>query len=150
MTVALFSHILHPHPEVPIKISLNEPLLGAVLISPWLNFSVDDPLALEKENTDYVSAKVGTRWSNAFLGSSPKDNYNQPSMAEASWFEGLEGIVKDILVEAGGGEMMVNGINEVVKSLRGAHKNITYLVTVSRPTLEGDATLTPLLAQCCP
>jgi len=107
-----------------------------VLVSPWLNFSVDDPLAIEKESTDYVSAKVGTRWSNAFLGSSPKDNYNQPSMAESSWFEGLDGIVKDILVEAGGGEMMVNGINEVVKSLKGAHKNVSYFVTVSKLTFE--------------
>lgn len=136
MAVALLSHILHPHPQVPSKIELNEPFLGAVLVSPWLNFATDFPNAMAKEKTDYVSATVGKRWSEAFLGSSPKDNYNQPCMAEPSWFDGLESIVKDVLIEAGGGEMLIDGINEMAETLKRAHKNVMYLVTVSRLTSE--------------
>jgi len=106
---------------------------------------------MAKEKTDYVSATVGKRWSEAFLGSSPKDNYNQPCMAEPSWFDGLEGIVKDMLIEAGGGEMMIDGIDEMAETLKRAHKNVRYLVTVSRLTSEAMwVTLTQCSAECWP
>jgi hypothetical protein len=33
MALSLISHLLHPHSDVP-KVDLNEPLAGAILISP--------------------------------------------------------------------------------------------------------------------
>ena len=128
--MALLSHLLHPHPAVPSKISLDEPLLGAVLMSPWINFRTEDEAITANAKTDMVAPRAGTRWSNAFLGDAPRDNYNQPCLADASWFSGLESVVKDVLVWGGGGEILIAGINEMVDSLNKAHSRIDYVVEV--------------------
>ena len=133
--MSLLSHILHPHPKVPTKIALNEPLAGAVLISPWLNFRTADETITSNATSDIVAVPVGTRWSAAFLGDSPKDNYNQPSMADPSWFQGLESAVRDILIWGGGGEILIASIREVVETLKGAHKGVIYVEEVS-PSLK--------------
>lgn len=127
LAAGLLSHILHPHPQVPAKISLNEPLAGAVLISPWLNFRTADETITSNAKTDIVGGSVGSRWSKAFLGDSPKDNYNQPCIADASWFSGLESVVKDILIWGGGGEVCISAIREMVVAIKGAHKTTEYV-----------------------
>jgi len=129
--MSLLSHILHPHPQVPTKIVLDEPFAGAILISPWLNFRTADETITSNATSDLVAVPVGNRWSAAFLGNSPKDNYNQPSMADPSWFSGLESAVRDILIWGGGGEVLIAGIREIVATLKGAHKRIDYIEEVS-------------------
>jgi hypothetical protein len=54
MTMTLLSHILHPHPDISPKITLNEPLAGALLISPWAKFPTDDPSVKRNANSDMV------------------------------------------------------------------------------------------------
>jgi len=129
--MSLLSHILHPHPKVPTRITLSEPLAGAILISPWLNFRTADETITSNATSDIVAVPVGIRWSNAFLGDSPKDNYNQPCLADPSWFADLESAVKDILIWGGSGEILIAGIREIVETLKGVHKGIIYVEEAS-------------------
>jgi hypothetical protein len=54
MTMTLLSHVLHPHPDVSPKITLQEPLAGALLISPWAKFPTDDPSIQRNATSDMV------------------------------------------------------------------------------------------------
>lgn len=68
LSLALLSHILHPHPEVPTKINLSEPLRATVLISPWVDFSTEQPSFERNYQTDMLPGEIATRWGGAFIG----------------------------------------------------------------------------------
>lgn len=68
MALGLIGHLLHPHPEVSSKCQMSEPLAGAVLISPWVNFAVDDPSITNNVQTDMLTAAPIERWAKLFLG----------------------------------------------------------------------------------
>lgn len=68
LALALISHLLHPHPEIASKITLSEPLAGAVLISPWTKFDTDDDSVKRNRTSDMVTATAADRWSSSFLG----------------------------------------------------------------------------------
>lgn len=70
MSLALLSHLLHPNPEVKPRIELNEPLAGAVLISPWVKFATDDDSVKRNATSDMVTPQAANRWSSLFLGKS--------------------------------------------------------------------------------
>lgn len=58
------------------------------------------------------------RWVNLFLGSKPSDEYSEAGRADASWFSGLESIVKDVLIWGGESTCRI-----VLISLNGHHTN---------------------------
>lgn len=138
--------MLHPHPEVP-QIKFSEPLAGAVLISPWVQFNPDEGSVKRNQNSDYVTPAAAKRWSSLFLGISlthpgllfpftdlrrtgnkPLDNYNQPLNAEVDWFSGLDSKVKDIFIWGGGGEVLIDSIDAFTKKLQQAHPRVEYVV----------------------
>lgn len=144
MALSLISHLLHPHPEVQ-KVGLEEPLAGAILISPWTKFATDDDSVKRNATSDYVTATAANRWSNLFLGnhdrsdslhqwiadfslgSKPLDNYNQPVLADSSWFQGIESTTKDILIWGGGGEVLIDSIDVISKKLKEAYPRTEYV-----------------------
>lgn len=130
LALALLSHILHPHPDVPVKLQLSEPLAAAFLISPWVNFATTDDSFRRNEETDIVVKGMVGRWSGAFLGGAPLDNYNQPSMADGKWFGNLQSVAKDVLIWGGGGEILFDSIDAVAKNLKDAHPRVDYIVEV--------------------
>ena len=67
MALSLISHLLHPHSDVP-NIDLNEPLAGALLVSPWVSFATTDDSVQRNMYSDYVTAPASKRWSSSFLG----------------------------------------------------------------------------------
>lgn len=132
---------MHPHPELAnkIHISMNEPLAGVVLISPWVKFAADDESVKRNAYSDMITPQAADRWSSQFLGqpcilfnrwpgqrantltgSSPLDMYNQPFMADLSWFSGLDLRVNEILVWGGGKEVLVDSIEAIGKKLQEA------------------------------
>lgn len=137
MALSLISHLLHPHSDVP-KVDLNGPLAGALLVSPWTKFGTDDDSVKRNATSDYVTASASVRWSTSFLGkhssvscsrrsitdylsgSKSLDNYNQPILADVSWFSGIESKVKEILIWGGGGEVLIDSINVISKKLKEA------------------------------
>lgn len=129
--LALFSHILHPHPEVSTKFRLAQPFAAAVLISPWVNFDINQPSFARNVQTDYLDPRVGDRWSKTFLGGAELDNYNQPVLSESDWFAGLDGVVTEVLVWGGGAEVLIDSIDRIVAQLKSVFPKLDYVKEVS-------------------
>ena len=68
-------------------------------------------------NKDLVTTKNGNEWSAAFLGTKAKDEWNEPARAGVGWWEGIEKVVGEVLVTAGGDEGLVDGIRDVTGKL---------------------------------
>lgn len=62
------------------------------------------------------------------IGSKSLDNYNQPILADVSWFSGIESKVKEILVWGGGGEILIDSIDAISKKLKEAHPKTEYVL----------------------
>ena len=127
MALSLISHLLHPHSEAK-KIDLSEPLAGAILISPWVKFATDDESVKRNQDSDMVTPAAAKRWSSLFLGSSSLDNYNQAILADSAWFSGLDKVVKDILIWGGGGEVLIDSIEAIGKTLKEAYPKTELVV----------------------
>jgi acetyl esterase/lipase len=111
LTAALLGHLAHPHPSSSVpKITLSEPLLGAVLISPWVGFDISRPSYQQNQYLDLISTVAAQRWSTAFMGSAKPDNYNQPILAPSSWWE--DAPVEDVLITGGDEEILIDEIRE--------------------------------------
>lgn len=67
MTLSLMSHLLHPHPEA-LKIDLKEPLAGAILLSPWVQFKTNTDSFKRYQNSDMLSENAIQRWASQYLG----------------------------------------------------------------------------------
>lgn len=123
LAVSLLSHISHPHPStvIPIpKVHLASPLLGAVLISPWVSFDTTAPSFERNKWKDCIGIEAGKKWSTAFMAcpwphSEASDFYNQASTAPSEWWEGLK--VGSVLITAGAEEVLLDGIREFSKTL---------------------------------
>ncbi|KAJ9618766.1 hypothetical protein H2203_008971 [Taxawa tesnikishii (nom. ined.)] len=129
LVLGLLSHLLHPHPDVSIRPVLTEPFRGAVLISPWVKFATDDPSWSRNYHTDFLPRSIASRWGGAFLGSAPLDNYNQPILADESWFHGSERVIREVLVWGGGGEVLIDSIEAFYEKFKNAHPNTQYVRT---------------------
>jgi acetyl esterase/lipase len=102
---------MHPHPSSSIpKITLSEPLLGAVLISPWVGFDTSRPSYQQNQYFDLIPAVAAQRWSTAFMGNAKPDYYNQPILAPRSWWKDV--VVKDVLITGGDEEVLIDEIRE--------------------------------------
>lgn len=61
-------------------------------------------------------------------GGKSLDNYNQPILADVSWFSGIENKVKDILIWGGGGEVLIDSIDVISKKLKEAYAKTEYVL----------------------
>ena len=88
------------------------------------------------------------RWVKLFLGSKPSDEYSEASRADASWFSGLENVVKDVLIWGGEStyhavlipphnhrtdisiteEVLVDSIQALGKTLTSAHPRVEVVI----------------------
>lgn len=122
------SHLLHPHPEIQTQIKLSEPLSAAILISPWVKFATDYDSIKRCAGSDLVGAVPAIRWGSLFLGEAPPDKYNEATLADGDWFSGLDSQAKDILLWAGGAEVLIDSIASLAKTLKKAHPKMEYVV----------------------
>jgi acetyl esterase/lipase len=97
-------------------LTVSEPLLGAVLISPWISFATNTPSFTSNKYKDCLGPVPLQAWSQSFLGSSPSDNYTEALNAPESWWEGLQ--VQEIFVVAGEDEVLVDVIKEFAVKLK--------------------------------
>ncbi len=116
--LALLSHLSHPHPSTTLSIppiTLSAPLRGIALLSPSVSFDVSAPSFRANECRDCVTARAVKQWSAAFLGcawphTGRTDGYSEPAEAEVGWWSGVR--VREVLIVAGGGEALKDGIVE--------------------------------------
>ena len=116
LNLGVLSHILHPHPKIP-PLSLSTPLKGVILLSPWASFRTDWPSTEANGQKDIVTPYCGDLWSANFLGTSIKDNYNEPIQTDVKWWSGLQEIVGEIFVVGGRDEVLLDSILEMGKTL---------------------------------
>ncbi|KAH7406604.1 hypothetical protein DE146DRAFT_398072 [Phaeosphaeria sp. MPI-PUGE-AT-0046c] len=128
LALALLSHLLHPHPNVP-PVKVNGPLGGALTYSPWAGFSTDYP-SFDNVKLDVLSPLSLRKWSAMFLGKShpsdPEadpgsvtgDAYTEACKNPASWWEGMHNICSDIFISYGGDEVLADPIEELKTPLR--------------------------------
>lgn len=129
ITLAILSHILHPHPKVAEKIKLKAPLGGALLVSPWVNFTKSDPIFEANVGKDIIGHHVGDRWGPNYRLEA-MDNYIEAVYAEPEWYHGLEKVVRKIFVWGGGAEVLLGSITTMAKNLRAVHSDVEYFVEV--------------------
>jgi len=131
LALGLMSHILHPHPNFQdtLRINLSSPLAGAILTSPWCKFPFEDESAFRNEGSDFVCRVGGERWSSAFMGTAQPDNYNQPYLASADWFSGLDKVVKGVFVWGGAHEVLVDSIDDIARKLKASFPETVYVRT---------------------
>lgn len=113
LTLALLGHILHPHPDATIpriELSEGEVLKGALLISPWVDFSHSALSFKRNAGRDCISVGTLDRWARNYLGGAPADPYNQPLTAPEGWWSGLGRCVRKVLVVGGSDEIMFDDI----------------------------------------
>lgn len=128
----MLSHVLHPHPSVTPKLELDQPLFGAILISPWTSFRAHYDSYDRNATTDYLPRHgLAERWAGAFLrGVKKSDEYAEPNTADASWFKGLEKTVYHIWIWGGGGEVCIDPITDTAKMLKAVHNDVEFVVEV--------------------
>lgn len=110
LALAVLSHISHPHEAVP-ALELSRPLRGVLLLSPWVSPNTMSSSFTTNKLKDTLVALVLDRWIDAFMGSAPPDNYNQPYRAPAEWWKDLR--AEEILVVAGAHEVLVDSIRDL-------------------------------------
>jgi acetyl esterase/lipase len=122
LAVALLSHILHPHPDVP-AVEIDKPLGGALLYSPWVGFSTDYP-SFDNYRLDMMSALVLRKWSAMLLNKSNPSNpeadpgpisgdaYTEACKNLASWWKGMHSVCSDIFLCYGSDEVLADAIKE--------------------------------------
>lgn len=121
LILGLFSHMLHPHPSIP-PLEMNGPLKGAVLVSPWVNFTHAAPSYTRNRKKDMVNQYVLTRWARYYTGDAPADAYSQPGTATEQWWQRIETKVESIIITAGGNEVMFDDIYNFSQTLKVCYK----------------------------
>ena len=117
LILAIFSHLLHPHPSVE-PLALASPLLGAAAVSPWGSFDTSASSYISNQDLDSIDAPVLKKWSAYYMGSAEADEYNQPFIAEPSWWKDLPNVVQSILVTAGSYEVLLDDIKAFVEKIQ--------------------------------
>ncbi|KGO78390.1 Alpha/beta hydrolase fold-3 [Penicillium italicum] len=117
LALALLSHLAHPHPQdiVP-RFSVDEPLRGTMLLSPWVDFRTDHPSSRENAGRDVVTAQTLNSWARIFLAHTVEDEYNCPTKAPVGWWKGLP--VSRIFVGAGGDEVLLDPIRQMAEKMK--------------------------------
>ncbi|KAF1949867.1 alpha/beta hydrolase fold protein-like protein [Byssothecium circinans] len=117
LTMGVLSHLAHPHPEIA-TLHLPTKLHAALLISPWCSFNTHTPAFESNAEKDFFDRRTLLRWSSAFLGSDSPfagDYYNEPVLAPASWWEDTAHVIDEVLIWAGGSEILLDGVEEFAK-----------------------------------
>ncbi|KAJ5202703.1 Alpha/beta hydrolase fold-3 [Penicillium cf. viridicatum] len=117
LALALLSHLAHPHPqEIVPRFSVDEPLRGTMLLSPWVDFGINHASSRGNADRDIVSAQTLNSWARIFLGRTVEGEYNCPAKAPAGWWRDLP--VSRIFVGAGGDEVLLDPIRETAENMK--------------------------------
>lgn len=122
MVLGLLSSILHPTPAIP-KLELSAPLLGALLISPWVSFSADWDSFRSNANLDIHSKETMQVWASDFVDGKDQNNYSEPIRADVNWWRSLP--VDDTIVLWGSAELFKDSDAQLAATLAEAKLNVT-------------------------
>ncbi|KAK7522179.1 Alpha/Beta hydrolase protein [Phyllosticta citriasiana] len=113
LVLELLSHVLHRHPDeanVPAAMwNEGDCFKGTVLICPWTDpFNVEYPSMTSGVNRDCLHPASLKRWAMDWFGGAQADAYNLPISAPAGWWNGVGGIVSNVLQVCGRGDLLID------------------------------------------
>ncbi len=130
LTLQLASHLLHPLASIPAPPTLTQPLAGALLISPWVAYSVDAPSYVRNEGKDLILSS-----SYKFMAdlvrpgvTTELKHHVEPAAAPASWWSGLDGVYPRILITVGEHEGLFDQIIDASRVISQHVKDTTTVV----------------------
>ncbi|KAG7451319.1 alpha/beta-hydrolase [Guyanagaster necrorhizus] len=115
LTLAFFSHILHPHPTIePFSLPADTRFGGAFLLSPWVSLAGDDVPNSYDENgpVDVTDAATLRAWGHYALEGVPltEINYMEPIKTPDGWYEGTDQLVDNVFISVGEFECLRDSI----------------------------------------
>ncbi|KAA8646275.1 uncharacterized protein ATNIH1004_007702 [Aspergillus tanneri] len=126
LILALVSHILHLHPEVPpMDLPPKSAFLGVILLSPWVTFDTESADSMRRNRVkDFLHIPSLENWSVVFRGAAPQDNYLVPMDAPLKWWQGLPAL--KVLIISGTDEIFVDDIDVFAKNLANVHPTVSH------------------------
>ena len=116
-------HAQHPHPSIA-PLTPATPYRGLLLISPWVDFSINNESWKRNGDKDICTAAAFKTWSEAYLGSMPSDNYSEPCRATTEYFERVQ--ARKILVTAGQEEVLVDAVTALANQIKVRLLRLTF------------------------
>lgn len=117
LALSLLSHLRHPHLDIP-SVPLSVPLRGVFLFSPWVSFDTSHDSFARNAGKDFLVANMLRKWAGMFLGTvngeidpgvvAGGNNYSEPLLANASWWEGMHKIVGCVWMYGGEDEIFID------------------------------------------
>ncbi|KAJ7594135.1 Alpha/Beta hydrolase protein [Mycena floridula] len=130
LLLQLFSHMLHPHPSVPV-LTLPTPFRSAYLMSPWLSL-LGERVKLVDSNSrsDIVTSITLRNWGIRVFESVPESDhpYLDAVYAPQDWFKGLDKFVGRILITAGDAECLRDADESLYKDLKLHHEQVKFVL----------------------
>ncbi|POS69018.1 alpha/beta hydrolase fold protein [Diaporthe helianthi] len=119
LAAALLEHIARPHPQVQ-PVTLSRTLNAALLISPWISFSLTEPSIANNAESDYLAPRALRRASNAYIPpGGDHDHDSQPVTAPPEWWSDVaRRVVDKMMIWGGGGEVLIDGIRSFAATVK--------------------------------
>ncbi|KAG5636060.1 hypothetical protein H0H81_009231 [Sphagnurus paluster] len=130
LALALLSHILHPAPSIP-KLTLPAPFAGVYLMSPWVSLSSPPVGSLvTNDQSDIIGVECLAYWGAIvrYGVSADLKPYLEALRAPEGWFNGLEGVVQNLLTTAGGAECLKDDIVVFADTISKAHSGSKFVL----------------------
>ncbi|KAJ6022570.1 uncharacterized protein N7446_012920 [Penicillium canescens] len=125
LCLAILSHLKHRLEDIP-ELIVNEPLKGAILLSPWVSFSHDWPTAMLNKDKDIDAQEVTSRWSQLYLNGRASNNFVEAVDASEEWWVDIQ--VEQTLVLAGADEVLLDPIKAWFSKFETFNPNSTLVV----------------------
>ncbi|KEF56728.1 uncharacterized protein A1O9_06918 [Exophiala aquamarina CBS 119918] len=121
MALGVISQILHPYKDLRV-LKLNEPLAGALLVSPWVNFGEDTESFRLNTDKDIVTPPLLREMVKVFVADSDRNNWSEPYLTEEGWFKNFP--AKSVLNLSGEHELLRDSIDELGTKMLKAGVNV--------------------------
>lgn len=126
------SILLHPHPDVN-SLSLNSPLAGLLLISPWVSFESDSQSYQDNKNKDIHKKGEMHEWADDYTLPEERNNWSEPIRADVVWWNNLP--AKRVLNIYGGFELFKDDDAKFGETLKGLGLRLRTLSVLCKYTL---------------
>ncbi|KAA8899524.1 Alpha/Beta hydrolase protein [Sphaerosporella brunnea] len=144
LSLAILSHYLHPHPQVPKLLEFSTPLAAALLISPWVTVATSSDSFERNKSFDLIVSKLADYWAIEAMGEGvaaaevAAGRYHAEALlAPESWWKGLDSVVNFVVTTGGAFETFIDDIVEFDHKLKAQSGVKTELYVAAQEVHDG-------------
>ncbi|KAF5376725.1 hypothetical protein D9615_007807 [Tricholomella constricta] len=129
LALMLFSHILHPVPDVP-RLTLSAPFRGVYLMSPWVSLTGETGSMITNDGHDVIGIDSLKYWGRVVLQglTDAQRRYLEALHAPDDWFKELKTVVERVLVTAGDAECLRDEIVSFAENICKHHDGARFVL----------------------